>query len=115
MLSKKLYCKAINKIKELSVKSDSLEKELFTVGIEVNIIVNPLEDLLVDILSESIGDEFDWTSWFIYDNDCGSRGLEARSGDGHIIKADTPEDIYDIIIGNPTYLVKEHKCSCGKH
>ena len=114
MLSKELYCAALNKINELSKKFDVLEKELFTVGIEVNIIVNPLEDLLIDVLQEAIGDEVAWTSWFMYDNDFGSRGLEAKVKDTPI-KTDTPEDIYDLIIGNPTYLVKEHKCNCGRH
>ena len=114
MLSKELYCAALNKINNLSVKSDLLEKGLTTVGIEVNTIVNPLEDLLIDVLQEAMGDETAWTSWFMYENDFGSRGLEVKV-ESTPIKTDTPEDIYDLIIGNPTYLVKEHKCSCGRH
>jgi uncharacterized protein YllA (UPF0747 family) len=35
-------------------------------------------DTLIDEVSKSIEDNFEWLSWFIYENKCGKKGFEAN-------------------------------------
>jgi len=32
------------------------------------------------LVSEKVGDDSDWLGWFIFDNDCGKKALEAKAG-----------------------------------
>jgi hypothetical protein len=113
MISKDTFVKAISSIEELNKKNDDAYTALEALGIEVSIIVNPLEELVIDLLKESLNDQYEWIEWFVYENDFGNRNMKCTSKEGYTIKTDTAEDIYDLITGNPTLLVKEDdKCHC---
>jgi hypothetical protein len=49
-------------------------------------------DAYTDTVELAIGDAFKSVSWFIYDNDCGKRGLECKFG-GKSFKIKTVNDL----------------------
>ncbi len=57
-----------------------------------------LLDVAIDQLSENIGDRSDWISWYIFDNQCGKKGLEVRLADGKKLKKiKTVDDLVKVI------------------
>lgn len=49
-----------------------------------------LFDMAIDGVAKAIGDDSDWLSWFIYDNDWGKKGYEA--GYKPMVKVKSIED-----------------------
>lgn len=40
-----------------------------------------LQDAAIESTASAIGDRYKWLDWFIFDNDCGAKGLEASVDD----------------------------------
>ena len=55
-------------------------------------------DDYIRLLSESVGDDSDWSwvSWFVFDNEFGKRGLEAGF-DGKMAKITSVDELWDLI------------------
>lgn len=54
-----------------------------------------------ELLSAKIGDDFDWLAWFIWENDAGAKGHEAKAGAWECQRPiRTLEDLADIILAD---------------
>lgn len=51
---------------------------------------------LIKQAAKLIGDQYDWLDWFVYENDCGTKGLEAGF-ERKLRKIRTPADIVRLI------------------
>jgi hypothetical protein len=53
----------------------------------------------IKLVAELIGDTKEGLEWFIYDNECGEKGLEARAGENEMHKINTVDDYIELIKG----------------
>lgn len=53
-------------------------------------------DNYVSAVSAAVGDDGDWISWFIHENDCGQRAMQAGY-DGKLKKVKTVKDLVKLI------------------
>lgn len=53
-------------------------------------------DRYKETVSEIVGDKSDWIGWYIYDNDCGEKGLEAGHED-NMKSIETIDDLLELI------------------
>jgi hypothetical protein len=90
---------------------NSFEKEfdLFEKGLGCQLVECRLRDNIyksldqhLNNISKAIGDENDWVSWFIYDNDCGKSKLQAGLKD-KMKQIKSVKDLVDLIedVENP--------------
>jgi len=56
----------------------------------------PIE-ALIECASELIGDGSSLLSWFIFDNDCGKKGLKHSLPDGKLRSVKTVDDVLDVL------------------
>ena len=56
--------------------------------------------LALNATAELIGDKFEWLDWYIYENQCGTKGLEAGPKDG-TKPINNPEDLLWVIGDKP--------------
>lgn len=68
------------------VSDDSRVFELFSM----------LDDYMLTLLEEVIGDDDKWVEWYIYENDCGGRGFEAGY-DGIKKPINSVDDLVELI------------------
>ena len=55
-------------------------------------------DDYIKVLSRLVDDDFDWVSWFVFENDFGKKGMEAKGSSGSkLIKIKTVKQLYNII------------------
>lgn len=54
-------------------------------------------DVLIECVSALIGDEREWLSWYIWENDCGNKGLEASRPDGTMAPVSTVADLLAVV------------------
>lgn len=55
-------------------------------------------DAYINILEKSFGDNFNWVSWFVFENDFGRKGMEAKgSADKKLTKIKTVKQLYKIM------------------
>lgn len=114
MLSRKSYNGLLEAIKKDSTNRQNAYKSLENIGIDASAIINPLEDIIMDVLQLEMEDENEWTSWFVYENNFGARGLVATK-DNKPLKILTFNDIYNILIDQPAFMEEEHhKCRYDK-
>ena len=86
----KTYCEVISDAYDVGI--DLLEGKFAT-----NSYVEKMLELSITSHYGEMG--WDWVSWFIYENDYGQRGLEARDEDGDLI-CQTHLDLYNYIETN---------------
>ena len=86
----KTYCELISDAYDVGI--DLLEGKFAT-----NSYVEKMLELSITSHYGEMG--WDWVSWFIYENDYGQRGLEAREEDGDLI-CQTHLDLYNYIETN---------------
>ena len=86
----KTYCELISDAYDVGI--DLLEGKFAT-----NSYVEKMLELSITSHYGEMG--WDWVSWFIYENDYGQRGLEARDEDGDLI-CQTHLDLYNYIETN---------------
>ena len=99
-ISKERFVKIINQIKE----QHDFEHELWALGRKYNqdsdwIINSPLEDVLIELLQEFMGDSLADTTYFIYELDFG-RDYEpgyVTEPDGTVLDFSCPESLYDYL------------------
>ena len=53
-------------------------------------------DLMLAAVAGQIGDESEWLSWYVYENDCGARGMEAGY-DGRMKPIRTAVDLVRLV------------------
>lgn len=53
--------------------------------------------LLVESVSELIGDDVSAVSWFIWENDCGKKSLKHSRPDGTMSEVKTIDDLLDLV------------------
>lgn len=54
-------------------------------------------ELLVDAVAELVGDPFHTVSWYVWDNECGEKGLEHTYSDGSFRAVFTVCDLLDVL------------------
>lgn len=55
-------------------------------------------DAYINLLEKSFDDNFQWISWFIFENDFGRKGMEAKgSSDKKLTKIKTVRQLYNIM------------------
>jgi len=55
-------------------------------------------DAYINVLEKSFGDNFNWISWFVFENDFGKKGMQAKaSPDKKLVKIKTVKQLYRII------------------
>jgi hypothetical protein len=54
----------------------------------------------VDMLMELAEDEYGWVDWYVFENECGSKGLEVRDEDGSLLSSKTIGDVWNLIYMN---------------
>lgn len=95
--------KKLEKYIELHKKLNKATEELSGVGFSPECplfdSVFALEDFATNLLSETIGDDFQFLSWFLYENECGKKGLKAGKK-GKMKKIKTIEDFFWLIKGD---------------
>ena len=108
MLSKEMFIKCINFMKE---RNDAMGKinEVFAEEFEDSIFYPyfKYENMLGQVLKDTMRDEGDWISWFLYEMDYG-RGVKPDSvseADGTPIDLTTPGKLYDFLVKE--YFVNE--------
>ena len=76
----KLIEEVIARYKELSNLSDTLN-DLFGATADCKVLdpVWGAHDSYSEAVSKLIGDDFDWLGWYIYENDCGEKGMAAKA------------------------------------
>lgn len=102
MISKDLFIKTINELKDLSCIYDDINdigRKLSSFGI----YCYEYEDLIFKILQEVFKDKKnDWLGYYIYDLNFGKNWVEGKvtDKDGTDIPLETAENLYDILIKN---------------
>lgn len=56
-----------------------------------------LLDAYINLLAKSVGDEGNWISWYVFENNFGKGGLTASVKDGRMKKVDTLKKLYNFI------------------
>lgn len=97
MISKALFCKALRMIVEQEEINRKFAESLQMVGNGHYVFVTPNKyyDALLEVLRETVGDKYDYISWWLYE---GSPDYEVWSGDEKqkwCLKE--PEALYDYI------------------
>lgn len=54
--------------------------------------------MMVQVVAETVGDEFGWLDWFIWENDCGRSGIEVRDAMGMRRPMRTVEELWELIL-----------------
>jgi hypothetical protein len=97
---KKIIDQFLNKFQQIENVYDELSK---TMGLNpesplfkaLYIFVDPM----IEYVSKDIGDKDDWLSWYIWENHCGKKGLEASIGKDKKMKEITNVDELLSLIG----------------
>jgi hypothetical protein len=80
------------KFSEILEKLETQEKRrevLYRNGLDLIDYSDPYEYVIGRLFIEIYGEEgWDWLSWFMYENDCGQKGYEARDENGELICQD---------------------------
>ena len=86
MLSKNVFCDALNAIKEQSKINEEFSKALETVGDGFFVFgaKNKCLDALLSVLKDGMNDKYDYVDWW-------------KSNDKHWV-LDTPEKLYDYLV-----------------
>lgn len=86
-------CRNLNRLYDRvdAVMGVNCEKPLFKVAYDVF-------ERYLESVSVILGDDAGWLSWYIWDNECGRRGLEA-SLNGKMVKITTPRLLLRVIRG----------------
>lgn len=93
-ISKEEFVAIIDKLND-SVNRDLQIGELFD-----GTCVNPLEEIVINLLSKLMGlnDESDTISWWIYDCDWGWKGDDCIAIEGKSISLNSAEGLYDYLV-----------------
>jgi hypothetical protein len=54
-------------------------------------------DAYVSAVAETIGDDWEWLHWFIYENSCGRKGMEAKGAMSGLRKIKTAAQLVALI------------------
>ena len=98
MISKELFCKAIRMIVEQEEIDRQFADALQMVGNGHYVFGTPNKyyDALMEVLKETVGDKYDYISWWLYE---GGPDYEVWSADqSHKWCLKELEDLYDFII-----------------
>lgn len=107
-ISKESFCECMQKLMDLNDNCDNAYHYFEKIGIDVNSVYSPLEDILLKILSESMLDKDGWIEWYVYETNFGRKKLTAYWDNGkYIIVLNTFSDLYNLLIGNPTLKVNK--------
>ena len=90
----------INQFNKIESMYDKLN-EIFTLdpGAPIATIVYETFNLYVKATSQIIGDKDNWIDWYIWDNDCGKKGFEAKTHEfNKMKKINTTKDLVKLIM-----------------
>lgn len=101
MLSKEVFVKCINFMKERSEAMDKVN-QIFTDEFEDSVFYPyfKYEAMMGQVLKDAMHDEGDWIEYFLYEGNYGE-GLKPDSvteADGTPIDITTPEKLYDFLV-----------------
>jgi len=99
-MTKKEYIKSMKVIIALNKIEDKLNKVLKELSPSFNYLsFGRHEDLIVSLIEKAVGDKYDWTSYWLYDLDCGEKAEEdtVKDKDGKPIPIKTLGNLYDLI------------------
>lgn len=98
-MTKEQFATRIDEIKRFMDEIDVLHSHIYAIapGAVCEFGGRFLDDY-IRLLSESVGDDADWSwvSWFVFDNEFGKKGLEAGF-DGKMTKITSVDDLWDLI------------------
>jgi hypothetical protein len=58
--------------------------------------MSQMETIAIKAVSKLIGDDGEWLDWFIWENDCGSRGMKCSAGYGpNLMEIHSVDDLLD--------------------
>ena len=98
-MTKEMFVKAINEIKNYHTKLDNIQTVLEENCQDAVFWPPTLEDTLVNVLEDCLNDKTDLVGYFIYELEFGSEWERGRSqDDGKDSKLSTPEELYDYLI-----------------
>ena len=100
MLSKELFVKTINELKDFDEVSNKVSNYLKKYFLDFNITPLFFEELIVELLENSMNDKYEWISYYIYELDYGKsfKMGYVTEEDGTEIDISTPEKLYDFLI-----------------
>lgn len=83
--------------KERETLIDKLQELFgFSDGVLMYETLFSMENFVLNLAAEKIGDKGDWLEWFVYDNECGSKGYEVTIN-GKEKKIKTVDDLLEVI------------------
>ncbi len=98
MISKELFCKALQMLKEQEQIDNAFEEALQTVGsgFFVYAAENKYRDALLMLLKESVNDQYDYIDWWLYEATPEYKVWTEDETKEWILKE--PEALYDFIV-----------------
>lgn len=87
-------------ISQFLVEQEKMKAGIAMLSLEGNYhltIGNKFIDEYIMILSELIGDESDWVSWYVFTNDFGKKKMKAAIKGNKLKTIDTPEKLLKLI------------------
>lgn len=100
MLSKQLFVKTINELKDFDEVSNKVHNYLKKYFLDFNITPLLFEELIVELLESSMNDKYEWISYYLYELDYGRsfKMGDVTEEDGTEIDIGTPEKLYDFLV-----------------
>jgi hypothetical protein len=96
-VTKPQFIAKINEIKRFSGEIDILNAHLRAIAPgAICEFGGVFLDNYIRLLSEMVGDDDNWISWYVFDNDLGMRKMEAGY-DGHVVKITSIDMLWKLI------------------
>jgi|688.fasta_scaffold716627_1 hypothetical protein len=103
MLKYEKFYDAIQALKKFMEEQDKLDAALKIIspsGTSVCEFGNEFIDDYIKLLEESVGDRENWIAWYVFENEFGKKGLEAKMPNGETKKIRSEKQLYDFFITN---------------
>ena len=82
---------------DFSAALDKMRPYIDLTGSGISNLYFSLFETASKLASDEIKDDWQWLEWFIYDNNCGKRGLEAGEAGTKLKPIKTPEDLINFL------------------
>ncbi len=103
MLDYQNFYYAIHNLKKFMKKQDKLDAVLKVIapsGTSVCEFGNEFIDDYIRLLEQSVNDQSNWVSWFVFENDFGAKKMKVKLPNGKEYKIASEKLLYDICLKN---------------
>lgn len=106
MISKKTFCETLTRMEELQQAEDTINKVFLNIGSQFNqFSLDDALSLLLRVLIESMDDDFEWITYFVFHLEYGKYFGESESfipidKDGNIVPMRNPEELYEYLVSS---------------